>query len=309
MSTATIGEVTAFGRQMKRWRRQRGLSQLELAVRADVSQRHVSFIETGRSRPRQDVVHKVAEALEVPIRDRNVLLEAAGLAPSYPEVLLSDGAAAPFRSAIRKMLESHEPYPAYVINRWWELIDSNAAGRRIFPLSGDGPINIVDAFLGPGPIREMIDNFSAVGWIFMHRMRREVADSGPDERLQELLERAEVYMKDVPVDVEYDGAELVICPHFRIGDQLIKTVSMVARFGTAREVTLDELRVELVFPGDAEAEAFFRHSAQTAQDGNLPSIPPDSQSPVELNRIGRTELAASGREDRKAPGDDADEVE
>ncbi len=267
MSTATLGKVTAFGRYMKQWRRQRGLSQLDLAVRADVSQRYVSFIETGRSRPREDVVHKVAEALEVPIRDRNILLEAAGLAPSYPEVPLSDGAAAPFRNAIRKMLESHEPYPAFVINRWWELIDANAAGRRFFPQTGDGPINLVDAFLGPGPIREMIDNFSAVGWVFLRRMRREVADSGPDERLQELLERAEAYMKDVPVVVENPGVELVICPHLRIGDQVIKTVSMVARFGTAREVTLDELRVELVFPRDEEAEAFFRRGAQAAQEG------------------------------------------
>ena len=262
MSTATLGKVTAFGRYMKQWRRQRGLSQLELAVRADVSQRYVSFIETGRIRPREDVVHKVAEALEVPIRDRNILLEAAGLAPSYPEVPLSDGAAAPFRNAIRKMLESHEPYPAFVINRWWELIDANAAGRRFFPQTGDGPINLVDAFLGPGPIREMIENFPAGAWMFLRHMRREVADSGPDERLRELLERAEAYMKDVPFDSEGPGSELVVCPHFRIGDQVIRTVGIVARFGTAREVTLDELRVELVFPRDEEAEAFFRQGAQ-----------------------------------------------
>ena len=263
MSTATLSQAPAFGRYMKQWRRQRGLSQLDLAVRADVSQRHVSFIETGRSRPREDVVHKVAEALEVPLRDRNILLEAAGLAPSYPEVPLSDGAAAPFRAAIRQMLESHEPYPAYVINRWWDLIDANAAGRRLFPQTGEGPFNFVDGFLGPGPMRDMIENFSAVGWMGLRRLRREVADSGPDERLQDLLERAEAYMKDIPADTENPGSELVVCPHFRIGNQVIKTVSMVARFGTAREVTLDELRIELVFPRDEVAEAFFRYSAQT----------------------------------------------
>ena len=264
MSTATLGRVTAFGRHMKQWRRQRGLSQLELAVRADVSQRHVSFIETGRSKPREVVVHKVAEALEVPLRDRNVLLEAAGLAPSYPEVPLSDKAAEPFRSAIQQILESHEPYPGYVINRWWEITDANAAGRRIFPETGDGPVNLVDAVLGPGPMREMIDNFSEVGWGLLRRIRREVADSGPDERLQELLERAEAYMKDVPVDVEEPGADFVECAHLRIGDQVIKTACMVARFGAAREVTLDELRVELLFPRDEASEAFFRHSAKVA---------------------------------------------
>ena len=261
MSTQSLGQGTAFGRYMKQWRRQRGLSQLDLAGIADISQRHLSFLETGRSRPREDVVHKVAEALQIPLRDRNVLLEAAGLAPAYPEIPLTDEAAAPFYAAIRQMIESHEPYPAYVINRWWELVDANEAGRRFFPQSGDGPIDLVDAFLRPGPTRDTIENFSVVGWTFLRRLRREVlADSGPDERLQELLERAESYMKDVPVGTETLGSELVACPHFRIGDQVIKTVSMVARFGTAREVTLDELRVELVFPQDEEGETFFKNS-------------------------------------------------
>ena len=193
------------------------------------------------------------------------MLEAAGLAPGYPELPLSDGAVAPFRSAIQKMLKAHEPYPAYVINRLWELVDANAAGRRLIPQAGDGPINSVDAFLGPGPFRELIENFSEVAWLFLRRLRREVANAGPDERLQALLERAENYMKGVPPSDEDFGSELVVCPRLQIGDQVIKTVTMVARFGSVREVTLDELRVELVFPGDAEAEAFFRHGAQTTQ--------------------------------------------
>ena len=159
------------------------------------------------------------------------------------------------------MIESHGPYPANVINRWWELVDANEAARRFFPQSGDGPIDLVDAFLRPGPTRDTIENFSVVGWTFLRRLRGEVvADSGPDERLQELLERAESYMKDVSVDTETLGFELVACPHFRIGDQVIKTVSMVSRFGTAREVTLDEFRVELVFPRDEEGETVFRYS-------------------------------------------------
>ena len=260
MSTQTLGQGTAFGRYMKQWRRQRGLSQLDLAGIADISQRHLSFLETGRSRPREDVIHKVAEALQVPLRDRNILLEAAGLAPAYPEISLSDEAAAPFFAAIRQMIESHEPYPAYVINRWWELVDANEAGRRFFP-HGDGPIDLVDAFLRPGPTRDTIVNFSVAGWTFLRRLRREVLAAGPDERLQELLERAESYMEDAPIGTETLGSELVACPHFRIGDQVIKTVSMVARFGAAREVTLDELRVELVYPGDEEAETFFRYSS------------------------------------------------
>jgi transcriptional regulator with XRE-family HTH domain len=244
---------------MKLWRRQSGISQLELAVRAGLSQRHVSFIETGRSRPGEDVVHKVAEALEIPLRDRNSMLEAAGLTPSYPELTLSDEKAAPYGLIVKKMLDAHSPYPAFVINHWWEMVDANDAGRRFFPVFGDGPVDLVETFLRPGPAREMFDNFPAAGWTFLRRLRREVAHGGPDERLEDLLRRAEAYMEDVPPDLEKPGDDLVVCPNFRIDGRVIKTVSMVARFGTAREVTLDELRVELMYPMDEEADEFFRN--------------------------------------------------
>jgi transcriptional regulator with XRE-family HTH domain len=237
------------------------LSQLERALRAQVSQRHVSFIETGRSRPREEVVLKIAEALEIPLRERNAILEFAGLAPSYPEMPMSSEAIAPFREAIRRMLTAHEPYPAYVINRWWEVVDANSAGRRLFPQLGSGAVNVVDAIFAPGSIREALDNFPAAGWTFLLRLRREVEESANDERLQALLERAELYMRDVPrVGLEH-GGDIVICPHLRVGDRVIKTISMIARFGTAREVTIDELRVEMIYPADDVAEAFFRESA------------------------------------------------
>ena len=147
MTLCTAVPSTAFGRHMKLWRRQSGISQLELSVRAGLSQRHVSFIETGRSRPGEDVVHKVAEALEVPLRDRNLMLEAAGLAPGYPELALSDEETAPYSLIVRKMLEAHLPYPAYVINRWWQLVDANDAGKRLFPVLIDGPVDLVETFL------------------------------------------------------------------------------------------------------------------------------------------------------------------
>jgi transcriptional regulator with XRE-family HTH domain len=263
MSTITL-PTTACGRRLKHWRQHRGLSQLELALRAQVSQRHVSFIETGRSRPRQEVVLKIAEALEIPLRERNTILEFAGLPPSYPEVPLSSAAIAPFRKAVRRMLTAHEPYPAYVINRWWEVVDANSAGRRLFPELSSGALNVVDAILAPGGIRESLDNFSAAGWTFLMRLRREVEDSAGDERLRSLLERAEDYMRDVPRTGAEPGGDLVVCPNLRVGDRIIRTISMMARFGTAREVTLDELRVEVIYPADDVAEAFFRDSASRA---------------------------------------------
>lgn len=109
--------ATAFGRQFRLWRSSARLSQLDLAMRAGVSQRHLSFIETGRSRPGADVVLRLAAALDIPLKDRNRLLDIAGLAPHYPEVELTDGVSAPFRAAISHVLEAHEPYPAFVLNR------------------------------------------------------------------------------------------------------------------------------------------------------------------------------------------------
>jgi transcriptional regulator with XRE-family HTH domain len=253
--------TTACARRLKHWRQHRGLSQLELALRAQVSQRHVSFIETGRSRPRQEVVLKIAEALEIPLRERNVILQFAGLAPSYPEVPLSSAAIAPFREAVRRMLTAHEPYPAYVINRWWEVVDANCAGRRLFPELSSGAVNVVDAIFAPGGIREMIDNFAAAGWVFLVRLRHEVEESAGDERLQALLERAEFHMRDVPRVAAEPGSDFVVCPNLRVGGRVIRTISMMARFGTAREITLDELRVEMIYPADDAADAFFRDSA------------------------------------------------
>jgi len=254
---------TAFGRQLRAWRRQRGLSQLELSVRASMSQRHLSFIETGRSRPRADVIHRIAEALDVPLRERNAMLLAAGLGPGYPEMPLGAVPVAPFREAIERLLVAHEPFPAIVVDRWWDVVATNRAAALFVPALGDGPLNALDLFLGPQSLRDSIDNFAEVAWTFLRRLRREVADAGADPRLEALLERAEGLMRGASPPDQGSGSDLVVCPTFKFGSQVVRTVSMVARFGNAREVTLDELRVELVFPADAEAEAFFRRAAET----------------------------------------------
>lgn len=269
MSSDSAAQIPAFGRQLKHWRRQQGLSQLALASAADLSQRHLSFIETGRSRPGEDVVLRVAEALDLPLRERNNLLLAAGLTPCFADLPLSHDAIAPFRAAIERMLETHEPYPAYVIDRWWDVVDANAAGWRLFPVARDGPVNAVDVFLAPGPVRDMVENFDAVAWAFLQRLRLEIAGSGPDARLQALLERAEGYLKDLPPpasNTSEPGSELVICPRLRVGDQTVATLSMIARFGNTREVNLDELRVEMLFPADAAAVAFFHGLAEAARE-------------------------------------------
>ena len=251
--------ATAFGRQLRLWRSSARLSQLDLAVRAGISQRHLSFIETGRSRPGGDVVLRLAGALDIPLRDRNRLLESAGLAAYYPEVELNDGASAPFRAAIARLLESHEPYPAFVLNRWWEVVDANAAAHRLFPAATDGVQDAVEAFLAPGGMRELIVNFAEVAGMYLRRLQAEVAEAS-DERSLRLLARAKELLANVDLGAD-DGDGLVICPRLRLGDEVISTATMVARFGATREVTLDELRVELIFPADDAARAFFERRA------------------------------------------------
>jgi transcriptional regulator with XRE-family HTH domain len=254
---------TAFARHLRTWRRQRGFSQLELSLRAGVSQRHISFLETGRSRPRAEVIHRIAEALDLPLRERNVILVAAGINPAYPELPLRAPPVAPFRQAVDRLLEGHEPFPGIAVDRWWDIVATNRAARRLLRVDIEQSVNALDLFFGPNSLRQSIENFAEVAPTFLVRLRREVAEAGPDERLAALLERAEGLVRGLePIVSEADDAgDLVICPRFIVGDQVVHTVSMVARFGSAREVTLDELRVELIFPADAAAEAFFRSYA------------------------------------------------
>ena len=251
--------ATVFGRQLRLWREWARLSQLDLAIRAGMSQRHLSFIETGRSRPGSDVVLRLAAALDLPLRDRNRLLESAGLPAHYPEVGLSDDASAPFRAAISRMLESHEPYPAFVLNRWWEVVGANAAARRLFPATAHGVQDAIEAFLAPGGLREIIENFEEVAGMYLRRLQAEVAEAS-DERSLRLLARAKELLADVDLGTNA-GDGLVICPRLRLGGEVVSTATMVARFGATREVTLDELRVELIVPADEAARAFFERHA------------------------------------------------
>jgi transcriptional regulator with XRE-family HTH domain len=254
-----IARPTVFARHLKTWRRQRGFSQLELSLRAGVSQRHISFLETGRSRPRAEVIQRIAEALDLPLRERNVILVAAGISPAYPELPLRAPPVAPFRQAVERLLEGHEPFPALVIDRWWDIVSVNRAAHKLLAIDLEQPLNALDLFFGPHSLRQSIENFAEVAPTLVMRLRREVAEAGADERLAALLERAESLVRGLePRLSETEVGDLVVCPRFIVGDQVLNTVSMVARFGSAREVTLDELRVELIFPADAAAEAFFR---------------------------------------------------
>ncbi len=260
--------ATSFGLQLKHWRSVRRMSQLDLSLHAGVSARHVSFLETGRSRPGQEVVLRLAEALDVPLRDRNDLLRAVGLPTHYPEARLSDEALAPYRNIIDQMLGHHAPYPGFVLDRWWNMVEANRPAEALL-LGGrtlkDGPLNMLDWISMP-EVQAMIVNWDEARWAGIQRLRREVDEAGGDETLAGLLAGALKLAEGVPKPAPEYSDSPVLCTRLRVpGDDgevhELSVLSTIARFGTTREITLDELRIELLFPADAVTEAFFRRAA------------------------------------------------
>lgn len=244
-----------FGSSLRRWRLNRGSSQLSLAHNAGTTSRHVSFLETGRSRPSRDMVTRLAHALELPLRETNDLYLTAGLAAAFPETNISDEDIAPFTDVINQMLQGHEPYPAYAIDRRWNIVRANGAARRFLPEKAEH--NVVQLMYG-GAWRGLIANWDDIAWVGALRLQQESAQHPDDEELAALAGFAIQQSRHLAVR-QVDTTARVLCPAFRIGDGLIRTISVVAQFGGARDVTLDELRIEMFFPSDvASADAFRR---------------------------------------------------
>jgi transcriptional regulator with XRE-family HTH domain len=256
--------ASPFGERLRHWRRRAALSQLELAVRAGTTSRHVSFVETGRSRPGAELVLRLAHALDVPLRERNALLVAAGLAPRYPSPALTDEPMRPIALVLDRVLAQHEPYPAWVFARGLRALSGNAAAERLFPgLCAMAPEAVVDLWFGPGPFRKMVENWREVASAGVDGLRRD-ASRALDPEISELLRRAERHLAGLDEPPPTESSFPVVCPRFRIGDRTVRTISAVLRFDTAADVTTSELRVELMFPADEASDAFFRASGLTA---------------------------------------------
>lgn len=267
MSTRTA-TPTSFGNLLRNWRRTRGMSQLELATRAGTTPRHVSFIETGRSRPGREVILRIADSLELPVRERNALLVSAGLPRAYAERALDDESMQPVLEGLQRMLDGHRPYPAAVIEESGRIRVCNDAYARILPGALESsPEELIDRFYGEAG-RAVIENWAEVAWATAERRRRRAERSG-DPRLLQLARRALEWMKDVPrPPFDPEDESPLIMPRMRFGDQTISTYSAVMRFETAREVTLSELRAELIYPADDDSARFFRSLQDPAGDSN-----------------------------------------
>lgn len=263
-------QQTDFQGVLRNWRRFRKMSQLDLALTADVSQRHLSWLETGRSHPSRDMVLRLSEALEVPLRDRNQLLTSAGFAGVFSQKALDDPGMQPVLGVLKDMLEHHEPYPALVLDRLWNVKMKNAAADVLFSIAGDpdalwqavgdsGEHNIARLTIHPNGLRQFISNWEAVGGPFIRRLKREALDSGDAQVMEKYLEIESIAGEII--DATPDQSLLPVLPlELALGSLKLSLFSVISTFGTAQDITTDELRIETFYPTDTATAEFFNET-------------------------------------------------
>jgi transcriptional regulator with XRE-family HTH domain len=252
------------GALLRDWRERRHLSQLDLALDAGVSPRHLSFVETGRSRASAKLLLALSDRLEVPLRDRNALLLAAGDAPAFAERSLDAAELAPVRDALRRILTAHERFPAAVVDRRWNLVDANrglgllVAG--VDPAMLAPPVNVVRLSLHPDGVAPHIVNLGEWRAHLLERLRRQVEITG-DPDVRALLREARAYPAP-EAEGHAPGQEVAVPLRLRSGGGELRFLSTIATFGTAVDITVAELAIESFFPADeATVEAVHRHAA------------------------------------------------
>jgi transcriptional regulator with XRE-family HTH domain len=257
-----------FGTLLKQWRDQRGFSQLDLALTSQVSQRHISFLESGRSKPSQDMVLQLATVLEIPLRQQNLMLSAAGFAPIHAETDLSAPEMNSVRKALDFMLQQQEPYPAIVVDRYWNLILANNAANRLLTtfidadnlqtlFCVDGKINLMRVMFHSHGLRPWIVNWEDFANHLLHRLHRELLAEGEHEQSTALLNELLGY-PGVPElwQGSHPAAQttLLLTVHFKRDDFELQFFSTIATLGTPYDITLQELRIESLFPADEATE-------------------------------------------------------
>jgi transcriptional regulator with XRE-family HTH domain len=248
-----------FASNLRWWRRQRGLSQLDLAARTEISQRHLSFMELGRASPSRDMVMRLAAALDVPLRQHNALLMAAGFAPVWRQTDLAAPELGEVSRALDYMLAQQEPFPAVAVDRHWNLLRSNSGAVRLVeflvgPLPPGTPVNLADALVAPDVLRPHLLNWPEVVRYFLRSVEADAAADGTQETAA-LLQRLLAYdgVREALDAPPTESAMTPVLPmHFRKGNTDLRLFTTIATLGTPQDITLQELRVECFFPMDAE---------------------------------------------------------
>jgi transcriptional regulator with XRE-family HTH domain len=260
--------LSPFGRVLRRWRGARGMSQLALASAAATSTRHLSFLETGRAQPSREMVVRLSHALDVPLRERNALLAAAGFAPLYRESALD----APAMSALARMIDftlaRFEPFPAFVVDRGYRVLRANAAALKTLggfasagPVWREQPVNLLRVTLHPDGLQPHLVNFREVAGSLLARLERVVASCAGDAELA-ALERELRALPGVPDASTFPATFDPVLPlHLKKGELELKLFTMLSQIGAAQDVTAAELHIETLMPADAPTEAALRSLA------------------------------------------------
>lgn len=269
VTTRTAQRASSVGALLQRWRRARNLSQLALASEAEVSPRHLCFIETGRANPSREMVLLLAGVLDVPLRERNALLLAAGFAPVYGEASLDAPELLAVTSALDAILRQQEPFPAVVMNRHWDILRTNTAGARFFGhLLGEretaGPANVLRLMFDPGGLRPFVVDWESVAESLVRRAHRESIGGIPDEGLKRLLAEVLAY-PGVPAAWSGPRVGVPLLPvlpvSFRKEGLALDFFSAVTTLGTPQDVTVQEIRIECFFPANPATEQAARRFA------------------------------------------------
>jgi transcriptional regulator with XRE-family HTH domain len=263
-SALPAAPLSHVGTMVREWRTTRRLSQLELALEANVSPRHLSCVETGKAQPSRDMIARLADALGMPLRERNALLVAAGFAPRYRETELASPEMAPIRRAIEFILQHQEPYPAIVTNRHWDILLMNESTRRIFEIllpGGPRHVNMLRQIFDPQDMRSVLRNWEELAIDVLRHLHNQVAVAPSDAKARALLDEVLAYPG---VPAEWRTREPGSTPQpllntvFGKEDLELRFFSTITTFGTPHDVTLDELRIECSFPADDATADFCR---------------------------------------------------
>jgi transcriptional regulator with XRE-family HTH domain len=254
---------TPIGRLLREWRGARRMSQLALALQAKVSARHVSFVESGRSKPTREMVLRLADVLDVPLRERNLMLNAAGFVAHYAETSLDAVGMEPVARALAWILERQEPHPAVVMDRYWNLLRANGGAHALFGRLVDlerlpSPINVLRLMFDPEGVRPHVANWDEVAPALLRRLAREAVGGVPDSALRALRDE----LLGLPGVRELDAAQPLTAPllpvvpiRFRRGEFAADFFSMLTTLGTPHDITCQEIRLECFFPYDSRARA------------------------------------------------------
>ncbi len=258
MSTTTA--TRPVGQLLREWRERRRLSQLELSLQAEISTRHLSFVETGRARPTPQMIVRLTEHLDVPLRERNQLLLAGGYAPAYPQHGLDAPELAHIRGALRQVLAAHEPFPAVVLNRWWELLDANSALAPLIdgcaPQLLATPVNVLRLSLHPDGMAPRIRNLGHWRAHLLEQLHRRARSTG-DQRLFDL----ETELREYPggtSEIRLSATDVVLPLRIHHDGRELSFFSITAALGTASDVTVEELAIESFYPADASTAQALR---------------------------------------------------